>query len=198
MISRRSAMKGGLVTVSTAAAYCVAQSSLLITEAAAQQQPQYNLFVKGSSNFYGVSVGIYSPDVELQYMDREDTSLDEFEAEELIGRLLSYSRLRGGRFPQVQGREVERELGKSQVILSQPIYDGQTTRDLLEQASTVNELFWAKENPWFLAGTIRNGLLIIAPLAVGFLEEMGSYIAQEFAPYAKAWFLELINDEQEC
>lgn len=193
MISRRNAMKGGIVMVSTAAAYCVAQSSFRMTEAAAQQQPQYSLFLQGSSEFYGVSVGVYRPDVAVQYMDQEIASFGRFGAEGMIGRLLSYSRLRGEQFPEQGDREVERELSKSDTILSQPIYNGQTTRDLLERA---DELFWVRENPWILVGIIRGAYkLIIAPLAGAFLYEMGRNIGQDVYPEAKAWFLELIEGE---
>ena len=132
-------------------------------------------------------------------MDQEIASFGQLGAEGMIGRLLSHSRLRGRQFPEEEDGEVERELSKSRAILSQPIYNEQTTGDLLEQArEQADELLWVRENPWFLVGLIRGGYrLIIAPLAGAFLNEMGRSVARDIYPEAKAWFLELIENEED-
>ena len=196
MISRRNAMKGGLVMVSTAAAYGVVKSPVRITEAAAQPQGQYSLFLKGSSEFYGVSVAIYAPDVVLQYEDQATESVVSSSAEAMVARLLSHSRLRGERFPDETDDEVQRELDKSLVILGHAIYNDQTTGDLLKQAKNLS---WVRENPWFLLGVLPRGyMLVIVPLAGIVLDELVRGVVRDGYAEAKAWFLEFFEDEEGC
>lgn len=194
-ISRRNALKSGLVIASSAAAgYYFAQSSIQTTEAMEHGEPQFRIFLEGSREIYGVSVEKYDVEFNLNRITAERiTESETSDPNLLIGQVLSYSRRGGDEVPAPNSYEVEMELGYVDIerMLNQQIYHDETVRKLLSQAE---QMYWVRINPWILVGNLgRTAAFILAPIALGYLDDLGRSINQDVYPVFKAWFLEKLD-----
>ena len=188
-VSRRTAIKGGLF-VTTAAAYQIVPTAFVARDAAAHPTPEGNLYVQGSRDYFGVSVSVYEPNV-VQHIptNANRTIVSSSDWRNLIGGLLTVS-LNNGDWNPEQGSNDDIILAKSSIILDQPVIDNMTTRQFLEESS---EIYWMRQNPVSLVGVGRAFVVVVSPLAIGFLDEIGRLLAHDVYPRAKAWFLEIFN-----
>ena len=186
-ISRRSAIKSGLVVAAATSSPAV-QSAFHIPDAMAQQTFPPKLFVQGSPDFFGINVNVYHPDVQLPG-EEQLKEVTQNDSQLLIGGLLDVSRNRGDGSPINWHGNDDLIWQKSERILAQKMYNDQTVAGLLSES----QLFWWEENPVILVGVAPYAKFAIASLTGAFFATLGANLADDMYAMGKAFFLELFE-----